>query len=88
MHKMRSCQTYRCRMLLVIANKLRQSQGGRVKFEPFTSPFQWAVRCEPPYNLGTTRGASQSVTMWWRLISFSERQPLKAIVSSNSSRSI
>lgn len=40
------------------------------------------------YNLGTTRGWSQSATMWFRVISFSERQPLSAIVSSNSSRSI
>lgn len=43
------------------------------------------------YNLGTgraTRGVSQSVTTWLRVISFSERQPLNAIVSSNSSRII
>lgn len=37
---------------------------------------------------GWTRGWSQSVTMWSRVISFSERQPLNAMVSSNSSRSI
>jgi hypothetical protein len=59
-----------------------------LRLELFTSPFQCAARCEPPYNFGTTRGGSQSATMWLRLISFSERQPFKAIVSSNSSRSI
>lgn len=37
---------------------------------------------------GRARGASHSVTMWLRVISLSERHPLNAIVSSNSSRSI
>lgn len=42
------------------------------------------------YNLagGRVRGASHSVTMWLRVISLSERHPLNAIVSSNSSLSI
>lgn len=40
------------------------------------------------YNLGAIWGRSHSVTMWSRVISLSERQPLKAIVNSNSSRSI
>lgn len=43
------------------------------------------------HNFGAGRaacGASHSVTMWFRVISFSERQPLSAIVSSNSSRNI
>lgn len=43
------------------------------------------------HNLGAGRaacGVSHSVTMWFLVISFSERQPLNAIVSSNSSRNI
>lgn len=42
------------------------------------------------YNLGKWRGrgVSHSVTMWSRVISLSERHPLNAMVSSNSSRSI
>ncbi|URE15628.1 Large subunit GTPase 1 [Musa troglodytarum] len=40
------------------------------------------------YNLGTGRFLSASVTMWLRVISLSEVQPLSAMVSSNSSRSI
>lgn len=45
-------------------------------------------QCRLSYNFGTTRGASHGVTMWSRVMSLSERQPLNAIVSSNSSWSI
>ena len=40
------------------------------------------------YNLARGRGVSHSVVMWLRVISLRVLQPLSAIVSSNSSRSI
>lgn len=50
--------------------------------------LQYSCRRLHYYNLDIARGTSQSVTMWLRVISLSERQPLSAMVSSNSSWSI